>query len=330
MFVAPGTISGIDGSGIGAVTRSSGYGFTDSAGVLAPGAKTANFRETAGGGSIGAFWDMSGLLPADQALIVRAFYGYADSHAKFGDAPGLGIVGLDIASITQDTHTIGASALWRFDKSYVKGIASYDFGRASLTNNTDASTGSYDTNGYGVDLRVGNVFTLARGVTYARPVGYAKAPPRPVPAYFVGLDLSGHIGYSSGRANGFTDSAGFVYGDEKSRSGDVGARAKLFAFVPGYGLLWSPYIAGTIDQQFGFSHTAAFPDQAQLVGGDIVTYSQAQTFWGVEGGLDVLNGGVSGWRVGAKGFYTASADTNTTGGQLYVKIPLFQSGPVLR
>ena len=68
----------------------------------------------------------------------------------------------------------------------------------------------------------------------------------------------------------------------------------------------------------------------QLVGGDIVTYSQAQTFWGVEGGLDVLGSAASAWRVEAKGFYTASSDTNIAGGKLSIKVPLFQSGPVLR
>jgi hypothetical protein len=264
-----------------------------------------------------------------QTLIARAFYGYTQSNTSFGDAPDLGVVGLNLGSLKQDTHTFASSVRYGFSGFYLRAAAGLDFGRASVTNNTDGSTGNYDTHGYALDLRIGDAFTLARGVTYSRPVGYSKAPPPPVPAYLIGLDLSGHIGYRKSQADSFADSTGFNYGDETMRYGDIGSRAKLFGLVAGYGLLWKPYVAGTVDQQFSFSHTATLPDQVQLVGGDIITFNQAQTFWGVEGGLDVY-GGVSGWRVGAKGFYTASSDTNVAGGQLCLKIPLFQGPPVLR
>jgi hypothetical protein len=316
MYIAPATVAGVDASGFGAATRNSGYGVTDSAGLLAPGVKSASFHDTTGGGTIGGFWDVSGMLSGDQGLILRAFYGYAANKTTFGDVPALGVVGLNIGSLTQDTHTFGASFFYNVNTVYAKGVATFDVGRGSLTDNTDGSTGSYSTNGYATDLRIGNVFALAQGVAYARPVGYSKAPPKPIPAYFIGLDLSGHVGYLNNRANGFTDSAGFVYGTEETRFGDVGARARLFEILPGYGSLWIPYVGATVDQQFGFSHTSNFPNQVQLVSGDIVTYSQAHTFWGVEGGLDVLGSAVSAWRVEAKGFYTASSDTNIAGGKL--------------
>jgi len=179
-------------------------------------------------------------------------------------------------------------------------------------------------------LRVGKVFALAHAVSYGPRVGYTKAPAKPVSAYLIGLDLSAHFGYRDNWANSFTDSAGFVYGTEQARYGDIGARAKLFALMPGYGVLWKPYVAATVDQLVGLSHTATFPNQVQLAGGDLVTYSQAKTFWGAEGGVDVLNGGVYGWRVGARGFYNSSADTSIAGGSLSLNIPLWRGAPVLR
>ena len=312
------------------MTHSSGYGLTDTAGLLAPGAKTASFRDGSGGGQIGANWNLSGLLPSNQALSLRTFYGYEGSNSTFGDAPDLGIVGLNIGSLRQDAHIFGSSLLYRHGTLYAKGTATIEIGHGDLTNNTDNSTGTFSTRGYTADLRLGKVFTLFQGTSIARPTVVTKAPPKPVPTYVVGLDLSGHLGYVDTRTGEFTDSGGFRYGSEKLHYGEAGVRAKLFGLVPGRGVLWMPYVAGTVDQRLGFSHIATFPDQVQLVGGDIVSYSQAQTFWGVEGGLDVLNGGVSGWRMGAKGFYAASSDTRVSGAQLYFETPLYQGAPTLR
>jgi hypothetical protein len=84
-------------------------------------------------------------------------------------------------------------------------------------------------------------------------------------------------------------------------------------------------VTGTVDQRFAFSSTLNIPAQAALPGGDLISLQEAQTFWGGQWGLDVR--GPSGWTVGAKGFYSASSDTNITGGRVYAKIPLSYAEP---
>jgi len=153
-----------------------------------------------------------------------------------------------------------------------------------------------------------------------------KAPPKPSGGYFVGLDLSGHVGYLDSRADGFTDSTGFIFGTNQIRSGDVGGRAQLFAILPGNGIVWRPYVAGTVDQLFGFSSILDVPNQAAVPSGDLVSLKVAQTFGGTVLGVDAL--APSGWAVGVRGFYQASSDTNMIGGSVYLKIP-FNYAPVV-
>jgi hypothetical protein len=330
MQVAPSVIFGIESSLTSAVARSDGYGLTDTSGLLTPGAKSASFRDVTTGGTIGAFWDFSTLLPTNQGLIVRSFYRYDQTRRSYGNAPDFGIIGLDVGSQQQASHTFGGSVKYWLDRTYLRGAATFDTGRGSLSNNANGGSGDYTTNGYKLDMRIGQVFTLARGITYGPSAGYTKAPPKPITSYLIGLDVSGHLGYASDRAGAFTDSAGFVYGDERARYGDIGARAKLFALMPGYGLLWQPYIGATVDQLFGLSHTAVFPNQVQLVGGDVVAYSPARTFWGIDGGVDVYNNARNGWRVGARGFYNSSSDTSIAGANLSLSVPLWRGPPVVR
>ncbi len=259
--VVPSVIFGIESSLTSAVARSDGYGLTDTSGLLTPGAKSASFRDVTTGGTIGAFWDFSTLSPTNQGLIVRSFYRYDQTRRSYGNAPDFGIIGLDVGSQQQASHTFGGSVKYWLDRTYLRGAATFDTGRGSLSNNANGGSGDYTTSGYKLDMRIGQVFTLARGITYGPPAGYTKAPPKPITSYMIGLDVSGHLGYASDRAGAFTDSAGFVYGDERARYGDIGARAKLFALMPGYDLLWRPYIGATVDQLFGLSHTAVFPNQ---------------------------------------------------------------------
>jgi hypothetical protein len=56
-------------------------------------------------------------------------------------------------------------------------------------------------------------------------------------------------------------------------------------------------------------------------GADTFIFDQSKTFWGVEAGLDILTRGSA--RFGAKTFYQSSSDTHTTGGSLFVKLPLW-------
>ena len=90
---------------------------------------------------------------------------------------------------------------------------------------------------------------------------------------------------------------------------------------PRTSLFWALVnISGTVDQLFSYSNTLSIPGQVALPGGDLVSLSQAQTFGGGELGLEART--LNGWTIGAKGFYTASSDTNIAGGSAFVRIPL--------
>ena len=135
------------------------------------------------------------------------------------------------------------------------------------------------------------------------------------------------LGYARGQFDPFMDTSGFLFGTTQSHFGDVGGRAKLLVAVPGYGLLWTPYVAATVDRLFDSSTTLNLPNQTSLVGGDILSLQQvAQTFWGAELGLNARAS--NGITIGMKGFYTASADTNIRGGTAFIKIP-FNATPLV-
>jgi hypothetical protein len=304
----------VDGDGAG--VHGSALRVTDAAGLLAPGSMTPSFKDTSGGGGIRGSWDGTYLLPANQGLLVDGFFHYRRDDITLGAFAGLAQAG----SITTDDYTLGLSALYRLDTAYLQGAASFDFGNGNETLAADGSTGSFNTHGYSTDLTAGNIFLLFNSIGPANSPPPTGAPPKPVDGFALALDLSGHIGYNDSRVGSFTDSTGFMFGMGQTHSGDVGGHAKLFAVVPGDGLLWMPYVAGTVDQRFGFSTTLNIPNQAALPGGDVLRLRAANTFGGGELGLDVRF--ASGWTVGAKGFYTASSDTSIAGGQAYVKIPL--------
>jgi len=201
----------------------------------------------------------------------------------------------------------------------MKGGADFGFGGGDISNNATGGVGHFTHDEAAVGFRLGKVFTLVDTLS-ARPTALlTKAPPKPVAGgYVIGLDLSGGLGYFNWHDNGYTDSSGTSFGAEQVHYGDLGARAKLFIAFPRYGYIWMPYVAGTVDQLFGYSHTFAIPAQGGA-GADTVAFGDATTFWGAEFGVDAR--APNGWIIGAKGFYQASADTSIAGGSGYVKIP---------
>jgi hypothetical protein len=203
---------------------------------------------------------------------------------------------------------------------YLKGGASFGFGDGRVSNNATGGVGSFTNDNYSVGVRLGKVFTLV-DTFGARPSAMiSKAPPKSVAnGYAFGVDLSAGLGYSDWRDRGFTDSSGFSFGTERVHFGDVNGRAKLFLLFPGAGFIWMPYVAGTVDQLFSYSHTFEVPAQAATTA-DTFAFGDAKTFWGTQLGVDAR--APNGWIVGAKGFYTASADTNIAGGSAYVRLPI--------
>jgi hypothetical protein len=321
--------TGWGGAGAGSVMRGSGLGVTDSAGVLVPGS-TVNFRDTGGNG--GLFYTIDATrffgIPADQSLLLTGFFDYSGDSASLGAVPGGGAVIIGNAgSLHTDTYTLGGSLFYRTGTTYVSGEAAYNFGHSNETNTVAASTGSFNSNGYSVDAKLGNIFVLSNttGASGAAAMP-TKAAPKPTSGTLVGLDLSGHLGSFGDWGNGFTDSAGFMFGTGQTQSEDIGGRAEFFALMPGTGLVWKPYVAGTVDQLFGFSSTQNIPNQAAFAGGNVITAHPALTFGGAE--LGVVARGPGGWTVNVKGFYQASADTTVAGGSLTVKIPFNYSPTV--
>jgi hypothetical protein len=201
------------------------------------------------------------------------------------------------------------------------GIGGYSFGHGNETDNLTPANGGFGLHGYFVDARLGDVFVLMNSSGAPNSAALpTKAPPKASHGPVLALDLSGHIGHSKMSSDGFTDSSGFIYGSGESKSGDVGARARLFAVMPAGNWVWSPYVSATVDQQFGVSNTLNIPNQPLLPGGDVISLLTAKTFGGGDLGVDLR--GPNGVIVGVKGFYQASADTNITGGSAFVKVPL--------
>jgi hypothetical protein len=314
--------SGLGGFGGGLAMHGSGYGLTDTAGLAAPGATTPSFKSVSGNGGIAGTYDASRLLPSNQYLFFSGLFDDSTFDISGGASPGLPV---STGSARFDLYTFAASALYYNNRAYLQTTGAFTFGHGNETQNIDGSTGSFNTNSYWADARLGRVFVLWQ--TAATPSVRAlpiKAVPKSAGGFVLGLDLSGHLGYFEQQVGSFTDSSGFIFGTDKTKYGDTGARAKLFALVPQNGLTWEPYVAVTLDRQFGFSSVLNVPNQPTFVGGDVLSLQQAETFWGGQWGLDVY--GANGWTAGVKGFYTASADITIAGGSAYIKIP-FNSLP---
>jgi hypothetical protein len=240
-------------------------------------------------------------------------FDYISSSTNFGGV-GAG------STINSDSYSFTGTAVYKNYNTYLALKGSYQFGNNSEFNSSDSSTGSYRSDGYEIDATVGHIFWLFNTMSQTTAPRMAfKAPPRTSDGYAIGLDLSGHLGYQSDVAKGFTDSAGFVFGDERVQGGETGLKAMLFATVRNNGAIWQPYVTGTVDWRFNYSHVSNFPGQLGLATGDAVSFADATTFVGAKAGLDVKMS--NGWTVGANGFYDHSSDTDIVGGKAYVKIP---------
>jgi hypothetical protein len=310
-------------AGGGSAIRGSGYGISDTAGVLAPGTTGPSFRGVSGNGGIYGNIDASRFFgfSGNQSLILAGYFDYRQASIDLGAVPAVGpLVRGNSGSLHADTYTFGGEALYRAGTAYLRSTAKINFGHTNVSNNIASSTGSFDTSGYGFDERFGNVFVLTNTTGAPGPTTLpTKAPPKSIGGVVIGLDLSGHIGYTNNQSNGYTDSSGFTFGTGVTRTGVVGGRAELFELALSNDLLWKPYVAGTIDQLFGFSSAQDIPSQAAFAGGDTINLHTAKTFGGAELGVTAM--GRAGWTVGIKGFYQASSDTKVEGGSAYFKIP---------
>jgi hypothetical protein len=323
MYISAPSDPSAGGFGGGAVIHTDAVGITDSTGALPAGTTAPTSHSVAGFGGIGGAFDASRFvgLTGNQNLTVRGEFDYGRFDTTYGASPALAATGLgNSATMKNDVYTLtGSFAYTNGGGGYLQGNGSIDLGRGTFTDNTTAGQGNFDSTGYSTEVRIGNVWTLIDTTRSSHPAAVlTKAPPPASGGYALGIDLSGSLGYTYWRGDGFTESSGFAFGAEQVQFGDVGGRARLFVVVPNSGWIWMPYIAGTVDQLFGYSHTLAIPTQA-TVAGDTIFFNDAKTFGGAEVGVDMRAHG--GWDFGLKGFYEASADTTITGGRAYVKVP---------
>lgn len=159
----------------------------------------------------------------------------------------------------------------------------------------------------------------APGYSYARPSSRSKARPVLATGYSVNLDVSAHVSHSDDAIGGFNDALGLVYGTERIRFWNVGGHAKLFWTLPCGPLVWTPFVAATIDQEFGYSHTLDIPVQTAAVA-DVFYYGSVQTFLGAQAGIEGRN--PYGVRFGLNGYYRQSSEFQVLGGQAYLKFPI--------
>jgi hypothetical protein len=305
-------------------TWNSGYRVSDTAGAFAN-APAPGFHALDSGGGLNITADGARLLDlnANQRLLVALTADYHHNEMDFGTSaltPGVASAG----SVRRNTYTIAGSVTYAVDSIYLRGRVAADWSHADITNNVLQSQGDTNGRGYRLSGAIGKIFSLFNP-TGMDPAMFVKAPPRSAGGYAVFLDVSGRLGYRNERDDGFTDTSGFIYGTEQLSYWTLGGRADLIAVIPNGRFSWMPYVGVTVDQRLGFSHTFDIPNQAATTA-DTFSFGEANTFWGVEAGLNVLDRG--GIKAGMKAYYRASSDTSTLGGNLFLKIPFFD-GPVV-
>jgi hypothetical protein len=322
MYVNGGTTGDVTLDGGGFSLRNSGASISDTAGLIAPGTNSASYRDNGGGGGISGMYDASRFVGPNQKLGFFGAFDYTSSKTNFG---GIGAG----SAINSDSYSFTGAAVYENYNTYLALKGSYQFGNNSEFDSSSSSSGNYNSDGYDIDAQLGHVFFLYNTIAQPAPSRMAlKASAKAADGYAIGLDLSGHLGYASNVARGFTDNSGFVFGDERAQGGETGLNAKLFADIPRDGVTWRPYVSGSVDWRFSYSHVADFPVQLALATGDAVSYADATTFVGATAGLDVKM--TNGWTVGANGFYQHSSDTEIVGGKAYVKIPFGETAVTAR
>ena len=135
------------------------------------------------------------------------------------------------------------------------------------------------------------------------------------------FDIGALLGTSTGWDSAFTDTAGVAVGEERLKYHKAGARARLYADIISGNVTWTPSIAATYEQRFGYSHTIDIPAQAGSPA-DQLSFNEAKTFWGGDVGISARD--LSGIQVGVKAFAQASADTRIYGANAFIRFPLLR------
>jgi hypothetical protein len=306
--------------------RDKGAAITSASGTFI--GQTVSSRTTDIGAGGAAFWNGSKTfdLGANQRLLIGGIFRFDSLQRTFDNDPLAPAVG-SAASERRDLYTFAGMFCYYAGSAYVGAAFGGNWGHGDWADHVAGATGNFKSHGYLTTATIGNVFTL---------IDTRSAPSRVLPTkesarqasggYALQLDVDAHIAYAKDQIGGFADSSGFVWGDEQVRYWAAGGRARLFMTVPSGRLVWTSYVAGTIDSEFSFSHTLNIPAQTMQIP-DTIFYGGAQTFWGGRLGVDVLD--LSGIRFGAEGYFQQSSQYQIAGGQAYVRFPLSWLAPPL-
>ena len=318
LYSSSGPAGSYAGAGV-AAARNSGYQVTDSNGAVA--GQLPGFHSFSGSGGINFAADGTSLIGynGDRRLLFSFNLGYTRTDTSYGTSvltPGLANAG----SVGSDRYTFAGSVTYGHDNYYLNGNGSFDFTHDSVTNNVDGGTGNSAGHGYSIGAIAGDWIPLYGNMLKSAAMP-TKAPPTDISGrYAVFLNLSGSVNYLNERANGFTDTAGFIYGTEKMSYTDLGAKANLVTVIPSGGFSWMPFIGLSIDRELGFNSTFDVPAQGGAPE-DTLFIGQSNTFWGTQGGVNIVGG--ASFKAGVSAFYMASADTKIVGGNVFLKIPFF-------
>jgi opacity protein-like surface antigen len=301
-------------------SRGSGTRVSDTAGLIAPGTLGPAFHSIDTGGGLNLTVDASRFfgLGNNQHLWLALT---GDIHSDFTSIASLGTtpINANAGSARSNIYTLVGSAKYQIDNVYFGATAAFNSNHTDITNNamTPGAQGQTDGRGYALQATIGELFPIVN-TTGLNPMAAVKTPPKAPGGYALFVDAGGHFGYSYAGENAFSDSSGFAYGALRSSYGDVGAHARLMAVIPDSGFAWMPFVGLTVDQLVGLRDTFDLPAQLATPA-DTLIFSPATTFWGAELGVDILTRGSV--KFGMKGFYQASADTQTFGGAAFLKIP---------
>jgi hypothetical protein len=300
MYVTPSGSDGLGGFGEGFGFSGKAVGISDTSGAFA-GATVAGNHGSGGGGGI------YGSIDVTPQLRTGGSFDYQRVSTGFDDGSSQGY----------DSYAFTGYSTYRWLQSYVTGSITYDYMPTHFFDAGTGGAGNYSSNLFDGDIAVGHVFVLIDPRVAGSRAMLTKAPPQSsVIRDGLLLELSGHGGYVTGMSNGFTESMGFVWGDGNVHYGDLGVKAELQGVIPANGVIWLPYVAGTLDQLVGFSETLNIPTQTAMAA-DTLAISQATTVWGAEAGVETpLSSGLT---IGAKIFDSMTSDFNVVGGTGYVK-----------
>jgi len=231
MYLPTATTNGVTLFGGGWSERRSGVGISDTAGAFAAGTLAPTSSDKTLTAGISGSYDAAHLVGANQTLRFAGSFRYERNAVEYGSSPTLAAIGVaNAGTLHKDAYHFDGAALYRFGSNYLLAGGGFYFGKGSELQAIDGSTGSFATHGYSAYLQLGHVFALlgaAEDVSLKRAI--TKAPPAAASRFSVGLDVSAGVGYGEETIDGFTDSTGFIWGDERRKAGEVGGQATLFA-----------------------------------------------------------------------------------------------------